>query len=89
MMRVSLAIALCLALTGCNSDKLPESQVFARVNGDELSIHQLNFSLNKIAPKGVTLAEREALAESSLTVSWLFRRHEKWVGSSSRGDDAS
>ncbi len=62
-MRVSLAIALCLALMGCNSDKLPESQVFARVNGDELSIHQLNFSLNKIAPKGVTLAEREVLAE--------------------------
>lgn len=62
-MRGWLAIALCLGLAACNAEKLPETQVFARVNGDELSIHQMNFALNKLAPKVATLAEREALAE--------------------------
>lgn len=62
-MRGWLAIALSLGLVACNAEKLPETQVFARVNGDELSIHQMNFALNKLAPKVATAAERDALAE--------------------------
>jgi EpsD family peptidyl-prolyl cis-trans isomerase len=62
-MRWVILFALGLGLAGCNSQQADETQVFARVNGDELSVHQFNFAVNKIAPKALNSGEREALIE--------------------------
>jgi EpsD family peptidyl-prolyl cis-trans isomerase len=62
-MRAFLLMLLSVALAACNAEKLPETQVFASANGDELSIHQINFALDKLSPKVATVAERDALAE--------------------------
>jgi EpsD family peptidyl-prolyl cis-trans isomerase len=47
-----LTLALALALTGCGDKQKPEAkptaQVAATVNGDEITVHQLNHELSKL-----------------------------------------
>jgi EpsD family peptidyl-prolyl cis-trans isomerase len=47
-----LTLALALALTGCGDKQTPETkptaQVAATVNGDEITVHQLNHELSKL-----------------------------------------
>jgi EpsD family peptidyl-prolyl cis-trans isomerase len=58
-----LTLLLTLLLTGCSPAGLDESQVLARVNQDEISVHQFNFALGKQAPKVLGQADRIALLE--------------------------
>jgi EpsD family peptidyl-prolyl cis-trans isomerase len=65
-MRSLTTFALVLTLLGvaaCRTEKLDESQILARVNADELSIHQFNFALDKISPRALAQGERDALVE--------------------------
>jgi EpsD family peptidyl-prolyl cis-trans isomerase len=59
---VALILGL-LSLAACRTEKLDESQILARVNSDELSIHQFNFALDKVLPRPIAQGERDALVE--------------------------
>jgi EpsD family peptidyl-prolyl cis-trans isomerase len=56
---------LSLILSACGNDKeagnKPSSQVVAKVNGDEISIHQVNLMLNRLGP----LTEEESKAAAN------------------------
>jgi EpsD family peptidyl-prolyl cis-trans isomerase len=44
-----LALAVALSVTGCDKkDEAKATQVAAKVNGDEITVHQLNFELEKL-----------------------------------------
>ena len=57
------AAALALALTGCGRAQIEDSQVIARVNSDDISVHQLNFAIGQASGKVRSTVEREALRE--------------------------
>lgn len=42
-----LVAAVALVLSGCNADKKPTTQLAAKVNGDEISVHQVNNALSQ------------------------------------------
>ena len=57
------AVAFALALAGCNKAGVEQSQVIARVNADDISVHQLNFALAQASKAPLAKSEREALVE--------------------------
>jgi EpsD family peptidyl-prolyl cis-trans isomerase len=50
-------------LTACGQAKLDGSQVIARVNADDLSVHQLNFAIERGVRTVLTPTERDELVE--------------------------
>jgi len=56
---VVLSLVLGLAACGSKDDKKPASQVAARVNAEELSVHQINFMLTR-SGAGATTPEQTA-----------------------------
>lgn len=67
--KVGLAVALCVALAACSAPDdagKPATQVAARVNSSEISIHQVNFALQRthgLSPETVSEAKRQILDE--------------------------
>lgn len=67
--RISLiALVVAIGLVGCNDNnaKKPASQVAAKVNSQEISVHQINFALSRVnaaalTPEQVTTARQEVL----------------------------
>ncbi|MCK2086856.1 EpsD family peptidyl-prolyl cis-trans isomerase [Thauera aromatica] len=61
------AVLLALSITqyGCKSDALPEGQVVARVNDDEISIHQLNFAITNTRNR-VAANTRESMLDTMI-----------------------
>ena len=55
-----------LALAGCNKASVEPSQVIARVNADEISVHQLNFALGQASKATISNSERDALVEKMI-----------------------
>jgi len=66
--RFSAGVALLSALLGgCEKPPiLDQSQVLARVNGDEISVHQLSFAQAQSPTKVVSDADRDALIEKMI-----------------------
>lgn len=62
-LRAATALLLALALAGCGKARIEESQVVARVNSDDISVHQLNLAIAQAPRKVSSLAEREVLRE--------------------------
>jgi len=63
---LSAALVMALALTGCGDDKASSpSQVLARVNGDEITVLQLNYLLaqNQNLPKEEQRSKQALLDE--------------------------
>lgn len=62
-----LAVSLIIGLAACDSnEKKPASQVVAKVNSDEISVHQINYVLGRsntsaITPEQAPAARREVL----------------------------
>lgn len=63
-----IALVAAIGLVGCNDSdaKKPASQVAAKVNAQEISVHQLNFALSRInaaalTPEQASKARREVL----------------------------
>lgn len=62
-----LAVAMAVGLTGCGDKKEGEAkatQVAAKINGDEVTVHQLNFELAKlgnVGPEQAKLAANQVL----------------------------
>lgn len=59
-----LVAAVALALAGCNADKKPATQLAAKVNGDEISVHQVNNALSQtraVPPEKLADARRLVL----------------------------
>ena len=61
-----LCVLVAAALTGCSKETAAPSQVVARVNADEISVHQLNFALGQMPRKTISSGEREALVEKMI-----------------------
>jgi len=62
-----LAAALVAAgLAGCDRNAAAPSQIVARVNADEISVHQLNFAMAQMPRKAISNSEREALVEKMI-----------------------
>lgn len=80
----ALALALALALTACGGkdDKTPASQVAAKVNSEEISVHQINFMLGRsnaanVSPEQAPKLRREILdklVEQQLAVEQALER---------------
>lgn len=80
-LRAGLTAALCLAiagLAGCGSDSKPGSatQVLAKVNGDEITVHQLNDRLSEvqIPPGRDPAAMRKQILEGLIDEQLLVQR---------------
>lgn len=59
-----IAVAAATLLAACGDDKKPATQLAAKVNADEISIHQVNNALalaGQVPPDKVDLARREVL----------------------------
>lgn len=61
-----LIVLLTAGLFGCDKNGSEASQVIARVNSDDISVHQLNSSISQEANKIPSLSEREALIEKMI-----------------------
>lgn len=63
---IALAVVACLIATGCGKkDKAAATQVIASVDGEEISIHQMNTVLSKatgISPERLPQAKQDILA---------------------------
>ena len=60
------AAVFALALAGCNQAGVEPSQVIARVNADEISVHQVNFALGQASKATISKSERDALVEKMI-----------------------
>lgn len=63
---VGISLLLAAGLLGCDKNKQEESQIVARVNSDEISIHQLNFAISQAPTRMVSKSERDALLEKMI-----------------------
>jgi len=61
-----LATLLVLMLGGCGKSGHEESQVLARVNGDEISVHQANFAKSQSPTKVLGESDLNALIEKMI-----------------------
>lgn len=59
-------LALALALSACDRAARPDGQVIARVNADEISVHQLNFALEKAFGARQSAANRAELLDKMI-----------------------
>ena len=73
-----LASALfALALAGCTKAGVEQSQVIARVNADDISVHQLNFALGQASKATISKSERDALVEKMIDRQLLQQQSEQ------------
>ncbi len=63
---VILTALTSLILAGCDRPGLEEGQVLARVNGDEISVHQLNFAKSQSPTKLLGEADLKAMIEKMI-----------------------
>ncbi len=64
---VSPALFLMALLSGCdNQKKLDDGQVLARVNGDDITIHQFNFAVSQSGGKGMNPVDQKALLDKMI-----------------------
>jgi len=61
-----LSTLLALSLAGCGKPGREESQVLARVNGDEISVHQVNFARSQSPTKVLGKSDLNALIEKMI-----------------------
>lgn len=89
-----LALSLAIGLAGCGSkdDKKPASQVAAKVNAEEISVHQINFVLSRSGAGNVTpeqapkvrrevlekLVDQQLAVEQAIEKSLTARRTSSW-----------
>lgn len=58
---ILIALPLAIGLYGCNKDeKTPASQVAAKVNSSEISVHQINFLLSRLGPAAAAATPEQA-----------------------------
>ncbi|WP_347402757.1 SurA N-terminal domain-containing protein [Sphingomonas hankyongi] len=65
-LRASVALAVCVGVSGCGkSDSSPTGQVIARVNGEEITLSELNAELlaNKLGKKAEDPAVKQTIVE--------------------------
>jgi EpsD family peptidyl-prolyl cis-trans isomerase len=58
LLAAAIATATTLGIAGCGKDKPAASQVAARVNDDEISVHQINAVLAKLSPIPPEMADK-------------------------------
>jgi EpsD family peptidyl-prolyl cis-trans isomerase len=61
--RPAVLLALALLLSGCGQAPLDSGQVLARVDGEEISVHQLDLALQRTRAGNPAAADPEALLE--------------------------
>ena len=61
-----ITVLVAVALSGCSKETAAPSQVVARVNADEISVHQLNFALAQMPSKAISNSERETVVEKMI-----------------------
>lgn len=60
------ALLFAIVLSGCDKGRLDESQIIARVNADEISVHQLRFAMQRAPRPAATKTEQDALVEKMI-----------------------
>src|SRR5262245_6402129 len=71
-----IAIAACVVLAACGPKEEKASQVVARVNGAEITIHQVNYQLSRnknMAPEAAEAARKDVL-DKLVTQELLLQR---------------
>jgi len=61
-----VAMLLAVSLAGCGKGRVEDSQVVARVNADDISVHQLNFAIAQAPKKIASTGERDVLLEKMI-----------------------
>lgn len=61
-----LCVLVATVLSGCSKETAAPGQVVARVNADDISVHQLNFALAQMPRKTISNGERETLVEKMI-----------------------
>jgi EpsD family peptidyl-prolyl cis-trans isomerase len=69
-----LTLAICLGLSGCGPKSLDGTQVIARVDGDEISVHQLELALNRARSASPAGADREPLIDKLIDRQLAYRQ---------------
>jgi EpsD family peptidyl-prolyl cis-trans isomerase len=63
---ISVSALLAVVLAGCDRGRAGDGQVVARVNGDDISVHQLNFAIRQAPIRASSTDERTALVEKMI-----------------------